>query len=242
MKHVLIMIGVVLLGTFCCYAQKTITTKPVYLKYQDSADTLYLPVVSNKSPELQKALSEKEILNGKTIAEVVSEYAECGCGITALNYDVNYFSGDIISVNLMYETMGAYPSSYQRWVTLNTKTGKPVLLSKILTAKGLRIIKARYKRILSERIQDDKNSLKDDPDYDSVIYDRLMKTVNTFNISSPATKYLITSKGILLSSDDVLPHVVQAFEPQRDVLFSYKQLMKMKYLDPNGLLGISKSR
>jgi hypothetical protein len=242
MKHVLIMIGLFVLGTFCGKAQnKIITTKPIYLKYQGRADTLYLPVVSDKFPQLQKALSEKEILNGQTVEEVVSAYAECGCGITTLNYDITYFNGDIISINLIYETMGAYPSSGERWMALSVKTGKPVLLSKILTPKGLRIINSQYKRILKKRIQDDKIAVKDDPDYDSSIYDRLIETVNTFKINTPETKYLITEKGILLSSDDVLPHVVQAFEPQRYVLYGYKHLIKMKYLDPKGLLGKSNS-
>nr|WP_157536173.1 hypothetical protein [Mucilaginibacter sp. L294] len=236
-----------MLGIFCCKAQNepaqhhAITTKTVLLKYKDQVDTLSLPVVSNIFPQLQKALSEKEILNGETSNEVIAEYAECGCGITSLNYEVTYFNRDIISISLRYETMGAYPSSGQRWLTLDAKTGKPVLLSKIFTAKGLSIIKTRYKRILNERIQDDKNALKDDPDYPSV-YDRLLASVNSFSINSPETKYLITEKGVLLSSDDVLPHVVQAFEPQRDVLFSYKQLMKLKYLDPKGLLGKNNSR
>jgi hypothetical protein len=237
MKNLLLMVWLCVINTFCCHAQKAITTRPVYLRYQDRADTLYLPMVSHDFPELQKALSEREILNGKTIKEVVSEYAECECGLTSLNYDISCFNKDVISINLMYETMGAYPSSGQQWINLYVKTGKPVLLSKILTPKGLSIIKAKYKRILSERIEDDKKALKDDPDYDASIYDRLIETVNTFNINSSATKYLLTPKGILLSSNDVLPHVVQAFEPQRDVLFSYKQLINLRYLDPKGLLG-----
>lgn len=242
MKQMFLMIGLCVFGAFCCQAQTAITTKPVYLKYRDRADTLYLPAVSDKFPGLQKALSEKEILNDRTVEEIISDYAECGCGITSLNYKVTYLNRDIISINLMYETMGAYPSSDERWLTLDTKTGKPVILSKIVTAKGLRIIKARYKRILTERIQNDKNSLKDDPDYDSSIYDSLAEAANTFKINSPETKYLITKKGILLSSDDVLPHVVHAFEPRRDVLFNYKELIKLKYLDPKGLLGKSNSR
>jgi hypothetical protein len=245
MKQVFLIMITLMFGIYYCPAQvitsnKTITTKIVPLQYKDRTDTLYIPVISDRLPQLKKVLSEKEILNGENLQDVINEYAECGCGITSLNYNVVCFDRDILSINLMYETMGAYPSSGQRWLTLNPSTGKSVLLSKILNSKGLRFVKADYKRIVNRRIKNDRMSLKDDPDYSNV-YPKLLTSVNTFEIDSPETKYLVTEKGILLSSNDVLPHVIQSFEPNRAVLFSYKQLMKLKYLDPKGLLGKSNS-
>ncbi|QHS55376.1 hypothetical protein GWR56_07420 [Mucilaginibacter sp. 14171R-50] len=241
MKTILSTLLIAVLGIGYSNAQtvmsrKTVTTKVVPLKYKDQTDTLYLPQIADRLPQLQKALSEKELLTGETLQDVINEYTECGCGITSLQYEVTCLYSDLISIKLTYETMGAYPSTNQRWLTLNPNTGKAIPLSKIITPRGLQFIKAEYKKILLNRISKDRKAYAGDADYVAVL-PKLMSSVNKLSLDSPQVKYLVTKEGILLSSETILPHVAESFEPDRNVLFGYNQLMKFKYLDAKGVLG-----
>src|SRR5215216_4801904 len=123
------------------YAQRRqpaiISTKIVLLKYQSQTDTLRLPVVNNKYPALKKAMSYQNLFDGDNLDSVVANYKNCGCGITGSDYEVTYQDAGIISIELFFETMGAYPDSYQRWHTLDIHTGKAYPIEKELNPAGL---------------------------------------------------------------------------------------------------------
>src|ERR1700748_3300628 len=102
MKYLLIFI--ILLTANFAPAQPLISLKTVILRHDTQTDTLRIPIVSDKYPTLKKELSYKNLFDGDDLADVIKNYASCGCGITSLSYEVTYQSNNIISIVLYFQT------------------------------------------------------------------------------------------------------------------------------------------
>jgi hypothetical protein len=204
-----------------------ISTQSVALNYEDQSDTMRLPIVSDKYPELKKALSYERIFDGKSLAEVVKNYSACGCGITAVNYAVTFENNDVISVEFYYETMGAYPDSEEQWLTLNAHTGQLYAVSNEINAAGVKWLFEKYKATLKQRVQDNKEDIMNDDDGEN-IYKELNEAINNLQSEDLFKKYVFTEKGIELSIERILPHAVTNFEPDDDLLVPYSKLKSFK--------------
>jgi hypothetical protein len=211
------------------YAQQRypaiISTKIVRLKYQSQTDTLRLPVVSNKYPALKKAMSYRNQFDGDDLDTVVANYKNCGCGITGSDYEVTYQDAGIISIELFFETMGAYPDSYRRWHTLDIHTGKAYPIEKELNPAGLFWLYKKYKHILKQRIIADKSAV---PEEDKYTFNDLKTSVDTLRRRTLFSMYVFTAKGIVFSTPPILPHAIRSQEPNRDWFVPYSKLKKFK--------------
>lgn len=229
MKYLKIVL-VILVGSFSYHAysqtrrvpQKSIISeKIVVLKYHDHLDTLEVPVVSDKYPALQKALSYKNLFYGDDLPDVIKNYANCECGITSLGYDVTFESRDILSIKIYVETAAAYPDDSEEWFTLNVATGKPYTISKEINAKGLKWLFDNYKAEIRKRIYKYKS---ENPDEDIDAYNELKVAIDSLHSDELFGKYVFTKQGIALSIEKILPHAIQNLEPDRDVLVPYDKL------------------
>ncbi|TFF40228.1 hypothetical protein [Mucilaginibacter psychrotolerans] len=202
-----------------------ITTKKVYLQYQNQKDSLLIPVVSDDYPGLQKALSDSVLFSGEKLQDVIDNYRKCGCGITSLNYKVEYANSRMVSIRLYYEGMGAYPSAYQTWLTLLADDGNSISLNTALGDGGTDYILQKYKQILISRINRD---MTGQPRETNAVATRkeLLTAVGKLKAKDITNKFLLTPKGLLVTTDNVLPHVIQNLEPQREVLFTMAELKK----------------
>jgi hypothetical protein len=211
-----------------------ISTKMVVLTYkhndssslQDHTDTLNIPVVSDKYPGLKKALSFENIGDADGLQGVINNYASCSCGLTSLNYEVVFESNDILSIKIFTEGMGAYPSSSTQRLTLNIHTGATYPLSKEINAAGRKWIYDSYKKLLKKRIADDYKARKGEEDKYNLA--QLNGSVDSLTNSEMLKSYLFTPAGIMFSTEGVLPHVVQALEPNREWFVPYSRLRKYK--------------
>ncbi|TWI98805.1 hypothetical protein JN11_02993 [Mucilaginibacter frigoritolerans] len=208
-------------------SQYIISTQSVALNYKDQSDTLHLPLVSDKYPELKKALSYERIFDGKSLADVVKNYNACGCGVTALNYAVTFENNDVISIELYYETMGAYPDSEEQWFTLNIHTGQLYPVSNEINSAGMKWLFENYKATLKKRIQDNKEDIMNNDD-GANIYKELDDAINNLQSDELLKKYVFTEKGIELSIERILPHVVANLEPDDDWIVPYSKLKSFK--------------
>ncbi len=198
-----------------------ISEKIVVLKYQDHLDTLEVPVVSDKYPALQKALSYKNIFNGDDLPDLIKNYADCECGITSFGYEVTFESKDVISIKIYVETTAAYPDESEEWFTLNITTGEPYPLSREINAKGLKWLFDNYKAELRKRIYQYK---AENPDEDIDAYNELKAAIDSLHSDELFGKYVFTKRGIVLSIEKILPHALQNMEPARDLLVPYNKL------------------
>lgn len=110
MKHFLLAI-LFLIVNHITYAQTPkpgsdiiVSTKTVYMHYQDQKDSLMFPEVSAQYPVLKEALSPKNLLQGDNLEDVVANYQKCGCGITGLSYSIGFVNADVISIEIYYIT------------------------------------------------------------------------------------------------------------------------------------------
>jgi hypothetical protein len=235
MKYLKIVLVVSLYGCFSIFysnAQKKsskyiISTRSVALNYGDQSDTMRLPVVSAQYPELKKALSYERIFDGKSLEDVVKNYSTCGCGITALNYAITFENNDVLSIELYYETMGAYPDSEEQWLTLNIHTGQPYPVSNEINAEGVKWLFEHFKAALKQRIEINKENILNDDDGEN-IYKALNDAVNNIQSEELFKKYVFTEKGIELSIERMLPHAATNFEPDDDLLIPYSKLKSFK--------------
>jgi hypothetical protein len=202
---------------------------------EDHVDTLSLPVPSDSYPELKKALSFTNIADADGEAAVKKNYAECSCGITGLSYEVTFESGDLLSIKIFTEGMGAYPSSSWQWLTLNIHTGKPYAIGSEINPAGLKWVYNNYRALLQRRIAADRKANpapvgESQEDYNS-IYDEQKESVNSLTMNELLKNFVFTAKGITFTTAGVLPHATQALEIDREWLISYGKLMK--YKQPN---------
>jgi len=233
-KQILLLIIALLLFNFGNAQKKAapdysdiITTKKVMLKYQDNeADSLMIPVVSDKYPELKKALCDTNLFFGDKLDSVVHRYQTTGTGITSFNYYVTFANKDVISIELYYETMGAHPDEEQHWLTLNIHTGAVYDINNEIDPIGIEWIYNTYKQLLKKRITDDENGLdKEKADAsDADIYKDLTTTADELKPEQVLKNYVFTDKGIIFTTEKMLPHAIENFEPDRDWFIPYKKL------------------
>jgi len=207
------------------FAQSIISAKVIPLKFQQQTDTLRIPVVPAKYGALKRALSYTTISDGDTLANVIDNYDTCGCGTTGVDYEVAFENQTIISIKFTFQTMAAYPDSYSKWFTLNIYTGKPYFIDDEINPEGLQMIYKRYKDTLKKRILADKQTNTDE---DSSTYNELKENIDSLKLYDVLDKYVFTKEGIVVSIDRILPHVVQSFEPDDDLLIPYDDLKKYR--------------
>jgi hypothetical protein len=226
------------------YAQKPgsniiVSTKTVYLHFQDQKDSLMFPEASNQYPALKEALSPKNLLQGNTPEDVAANYQKCGCGITGLSYAVGFVNADVISIEIYYNRMDDHPSSYGEWLTLDVHTGKPFTLDNEINQAGVDYITARYKKWLNQNISDEK-TLKEDEDTQKDVYDDLANSTDALTPKVIMSEYIFTEKGVLFKTDAILPQEAEDHEPNRVLLIPYNQLKPFIKTSSIVLKGIHK--
>ena len=211
-----------------------VSTKMVVLSYkhndssplEDHTDTLKIPVVSDNYPELKDALSFEHIGDEDGLQAEIKNYADCSCGITSMDYEVMFERKDILSIKILIETMGAYPSSNTERFTLNIHTGKPYYLDNEIDPAGFKWIYSTYKKLLKKRIAEGYQLRKGEEDKSD--FQELNESIDSLSAPELFKNYLFTTKGIILSTDSVLPHVVQSLEPDREWFIPYSRLRKYR--------------
>lgn len=204
-----------------------ISAKAVALNYKGESDTIYIPVVSDKYPELKKALSYKRILFDKDLETVVNNYDTCRCGIVGANYAVTFENKDVVSIKLYYSMMDVYPDNDEEWLTLNIHTGKVYVISNEVNAAGMKWLLDHYRAALKRRIEDKKDDIMND-DNGTNIYNELNNAVNDIQGDDLLKKYVFTDKGVQFSIERILPHAVTNFEPDEEWLVPYGKLNSFK--------------
>ena len=238
-KPVFIIILDILLFTDKAHSQtghhrSIVSTKMVVLTYkhndsstlEDRSDTLNIPVVSDKYPGLKKALSFENIGDASGLDSVKANYAATALGLFDMQYEVVFENKGLLSISIYTEGMGAYPSSGTEWLTLRVHTGEAYPLTNEINATGLKWIYQTYKKLLKKRIADDFKSRKGEEDEHDLA--ELNESIDSLSSDEMLKSYLFTPTGIKFSTEGILPHAVQAFEPDSIWFVPYTQLRKYK--------------
>jgi len=217
----------------------------LYFKHNDSSsledqqDTLKIPVVSDKYPRLKKALSFENIGDSDGLDSAKATFAGCACGITSMDYEITYEGKDIISLKVFTEGMGAYPSSSTQWLTYNIHTGEHYSIKNEVNTAGLQWLFKSYKALLRKRLAEDREYHKKDTNETQEEYTRVYneekESIDTLSLNGLISSYVfVGTRGITFTTEGILPHVIQALEPDRDWFIPYNRLRK--YKQPHALV------
>lgn len=207
------------------------THKALYKSNDVESQAFYkLPVVDDNFPKLQAALTDHQLL-GESIREVMTNYKTTGTGTTSADFKVTYSAPEVVSLIFTTEYMGAYPSGYDAYKTLDTQTGKPYSLSREINAAGIRWMLENYKKVVGTRLAANEKSAGED---EQGGFQEIRENLEGLSADDLEGHFVFTGKGIRVTSDDVMPHAALALEPDRVVDFSYEALKK--YAAPTSVI------
>jgi hypothetical protein len=204
------------------------TYKALYKSDDMESQAFYnLPVVSDDYPKLKAALTDQQIL-GESIKEVMDNFKEGGNGTVDADFKVLYATPEVVSLILTTEGMGAYPSTFTEFKTLEVETGKPYQLTREVNAQGIQWMLAAYKKTVADRIA------AREKEFHEAGFGEIYENLEGLSADDFEEHFVFTGKGIRVTSDDVMPHAALALEPDRVVDFSYAVLKK--YAAPTSVI------
>lgn len=147
------------------------------------------------------------------------------------DYTVGYNKNGVLSINLFITGSGAYPSSSNKNVVVDLKTGNNVRTANVFT--NLNGLVAKIRTMQKEEIKEAIKVIKEDPDYKDENTDELFQNKD-FKIAD-LEGFSLDDKGVIFKYDYGFPHVIQALQPDGTYFFSWAQLKP--FIKPAGLLG-----
>ena len=145
------------------------------------------------------------------------------------SYTVNYNKHNVLDITLTSEGSGAYPSTFNKTVVVDLKTGnkvKPIDVFTNLSGLAAMCKKAQQAEI-KKAIIDIK---KENPDEENPA--DLFKESN-FTVKN-LDEFSVNDKGVTFIYDYGFPHVIQALQPDGQYFFTWAQLKP--YIKRGGLL------
>jgi hypothetical protein len=182
---------------------------------------------------VQASISLKQVL-GQSLAEMQQEYID-NSWLSEVSYTVNYNQHNIL--DLTYTTSGssAYPSSFDKHVSVNLKTGKRLRAKDLFKTEGFGPISQMIEVMMQKEIlQKIAEFRKEDLDINKDLFAKhhfQSKNVEDFSIGKT---------GVTFYYDFDFPHVIKAAEPSGAYLIPYSKLRS--YIRPEGSLGFHLTR
>lgn len=194
-------------------------------------NTLDLPEIRLASPEATEranyyveALMLGEIVSPKSLAKLIasSTASEGKSGLTSLSWKVVRNDGLLLSLYFQGEAMGAYPSSFERSITLDASSGISVTGRDLFTPAGYDSVFALVIRDRRAMVQADTAGLPHDSTRELDAFDVNMMYDCADNAS--LDPILVTDSTISPTEMRCLPHADQALDIDWSLPLPIKQV------------------
>jgi hypothetical protein len=198
--------------------------KEAIVRYPVASDLADPIVLKN----VQASISLKQVL-GQSFTEMQQEYKD-NFWLSEVSYRVNYNQNNIL--DLTYTTSGssAYPSSFDKHVSVNLKTGKRLQAKDLFKTENFGAIAQMIAPMMQKEIlQKIAEFRQKDPDISKDLFAKhyfQSKNIEDFSIGKT---------GITFYYSFDFPHVIKAAEPSGAYLIPYSKLTS--YIRPEGPLG-----
>ncbi len=178
--------------------------------------------------QVQVAISLKQVL-GQSLEEMRQEYVE-NHWLTEIEYAVNYNRNNILDLTYAVSGVGAYPSGFEKWVSVDLKTGKRLRAKDLFKAEELGVIAQSIDQQMQQNIRQKIAEVRQqEPDLGlDAFANHRFQTKNLEN-------FTIGKTGVTFHYNFEFPHVIKAAEPSGNYLMPYSQLTR--YIRPEGALG-----
>jgi hypothetical protein len=148
-------------------------------------------------------------------------------------YDVKYNQNGVLSINLFITGAGAYPSSVNKTIVVDLKTGNRIGPAAVFT--NLDGLLAKIKQIQQEKIKANFEERKTDTDFMEV-RDEIEELLKKSDFkASDLEGFSVDEKGVTFFYDYGFRHAVQALEPDGDYFLSWAEIKP--FVKRTGLLG-----
>jgi hypothetical protein len=178
--------------------------------------------------KVQAAISLKQIL-GQSLAQMQQEYLD-NHWLNEVGYTVNYNQNNILDLTYLISGSAAYPSSYEKHVSVDLKTGQVLRAKDLFKADALGAIARTVDQMMQREIQEKISEFRQqEPDLGSDLFAKhhfQQKHLNDFNIGK---------QGVTFHYNFEFPHAIKAAEPSGAYLLSYEKLMR--YIRQDSVLG-----
>jgi hypothetical protein len=209
--------------------KKTVYRRPKPIASYKRTFTVIRPKVKAATPALSKKI-ETAISYEKVSELNIKEETTEVQWLEEASYTVNYNKYGILAITLSVTGTGAYPSTFNKTVVVDLKTGNRVMPGMVfnnivgLTAKGK---KAQEKEV-KQAIIDIK---KEEPDFE----DPASMFGSTDYEAENLNEFSVSDKGVTFIYDYGFPHVALALQPNGRYFFSWREMKP--FIKPAGLFG-----
>ncbi len=190
-----------------------------------NATLLHLLLTANLE-DTTRAVSVRQ-----AIRRAVAEYnANSRIGMFSTGYEVLLNRAGLLSLALVHEYMGAYPSTATSHVTFDVHTGRQLALPDLLS--DTLALRQQWHQRIEARLRAYRLEVTQDATYDSTDWETVCEYTgwnDTTQHLRPAAlpclgEFALTPKGLVLYTSFSFPHVVLNLAPEDDYLFAYSTL------------------
>ncbi|HET9136979.1 MAG TPA: hypothetical protein VFO76_10100 [Candidatus Kapabacteria bacterium] len=223
------------------YSITTIDLAPKSEFYNTKETTIRYPIFHFADKKIEKKINKTirvEFLEELAMAdEAPSKYSDKGLlklcivsGLTSLSVDtVTYVSDNLISFQIGYEWVGAYPTSGKRYFTFDLTTGKQLTIDDLIKAdkravfrKLLRTLQHKViEKFRAASLENAKTKQISQDDLD-IIEDHIKSDCMQ---SFDSTRFSIYPYAMVVMIDCEFPHAIQALDDHDNVVVSKKVLL-----------------
>jgi hypothetical protein len=180
--------------------------------------------------KVQGAISLKQVL-GQSLAEMQKDYLDNNW-LTEVSYRVNYNQDNILDLTYLVSGSAAYPSRFEKHVSVGLKTGKVLRARDLFKVEGFGAIAQTIEPMMQQEIlQKIAEFGKEDPDINRDLFTKhhfQAKNVEDFTIGKTGVTFLYNFD---------FPHVIKAAEPSGAYLMPYSKLAR--YIRQDGALNFA---
>jgi hypothetical protein len=178
--------------------------------------------------QIQTTISLKQVL-GQSLEELRQEYIE-NHWLTEVEYAVNYNRNNILDLTYVVSGVAAYPNRFEKWVSVDLKTGKRLRARDLFKADGLGAIAQAVDQQMQQTIRQKIAEVrKQEPDFGLDVF------ANHRFQSKNLENFTIGKTGVTFHYNFGFPQVIRAAEPSGDYLMPYSTLTR--HIRTDGVLG-----
>lgn len=192
--------------------------------------TIRYPIISGKSPSLNKKISESisyaKVLNF-SIEDEMGEFQ----WLEEADFTVNFNKKGVLSIYLSMTGITAHQTYFGKNVTVDLKTGKQVNATDVF--RNFDGLIAKIKEIQTEEIEDFKNEIKKSNEFNLSDFGNLFEFVN-FQKSN-LEDFSISDEGVTFQYSYGFPYIIHHIEPSGNYFLNWTNLKP--FIKRSGLLG-----
>jgi len=189
---------------------------------EGATGTLRLPTVRGPdATAADRANAELDAarLIGESVDDIVAEFARCGCGVVSADFEVALNTPRVLSLDVVVETIAAYPSGYSIPIVLDAHRGARLTARDVFEPVRQGDLVTRVRSALASRIAERARAARSDGEE----WAAEALELEEFGFEG-LERFLITADGVIFEHAWSLPHAARAYQPDGRVAVPWREV------------------